>query len=386
MSAAGRLPASPAAAPQAGACPGDPFNQGVIVTTSSSRPRKVGLVGFGAAGAYFHAPFIAATPGLQLAAIVTRDAARAAKARAEYPGVAVHDRPEALWTAAPEIDLVVVATPNSAHVPIARAAVDAGLAVVVDKPLAVTSADARDLIDRARARGVMLTVFQNRRYDGDFQTLRQLIAEGQLGEPLRFESRFERWRLVPKPGWRESGDPGEGGGLLMDLGSHLVDQATQLFGPVASIYAETDRRRPGVAVDDDVFVALTHRSGVRSHLWMSVLASQHGPRFRLLGSTGSYVKFGLDGQEDALRAGRRPASEEAWGDEPQERWGTIGDLDDRRPVRTLRGHYGQFYAGVEDALRHGTAPPVDPEDAWYTLRVIELARQAAAERQLVACE
>jgi len=257
--------------------------------------------------------------------------------------------------------------------------------VVVDKPIAVTSAEARRLVARARERNVMLTVFQNRRYDGDFQTLRRLIADGTLGEPVRFESRFERWRLVPKPGWRESGAPEEGGGLLMDLGSHLIDQALQLFGPVASLYCELDRRRAGVSVDDDAFVALTHASGVRSHLWMSVLASQLGPRFRLLGRKASYVKYQLDMQEDALRAGLRPEGA-TWGQEPAERWGVVGAGDDVRSVETVQGHYGRFYAGVEAALRGAGAMPVDPEASCRVLEIIEAARRSAQERTVISLE
>jgi len=346
-------------------------------------PRRVALIGFGAAGSFFHAPFIASTPGLLLTTIVTRDPARAAQARAEYPGVVIRERPADVWAASAEVDLVVVAAPNSAHVSLATEAVQAGLPVVVDKPIAVTSAEARRLVALARERNVMLTVFQNRRYDGDFQTLRRLIADGTLGEPVRFESRFERWRLVPKPGWRESGAPEEGGGLLMDLGSHLIDQALQLFGPVASLYCELDRRRPGVSVDDDAFVALTHASGVRSHLWMSVLASQLGPRFRLLGRKASYVKFGLDMQEDALRAGLRPEGA-TWGQEPAERWGVVGAGDDVRPVETVQGHYGRFYAGVADALRGAGAMPVDPEDSCRVLEIIEAARRSAQERTVIS--
>lgn len=356
-------------------------------SASTSSPLRVALIGYGAAGALFHAPFIAATLGLRLAYIVTRDPTRAAQARAEYPEAEIRDRVDDVWSARDAVNLVVVAAPNSAHVPLATAAVEAGLPVVVDKPLAVSSQDARGLIDLARARGVLLTVFQNRRYDGDFLTLRRLLEAGDLGRPLRFESRFERWRLAPKPGWRESGAPEEGGGLLMDLGSHLVDQALQLFGPVSTVYAELDRRRPGVAVDDDAFVALTHASGVRSHLWMSVLASQLGPRLRLLGSAASYVKFGLDGQEDALRAGKRPAQSAAsWGEEPAERWGTVGAGADLRRVETDRGDYGRFYVEVEAALRLGTPPPVDPENAWTALRIIEAARQSATERRIVATD
>jgi scyllo-inositol 2-dehydrogenase (NADP+) len=346
-------------------------------------PRRVALIGFGAAGSFFHAPFIASTPGLRLTTIVTRDAARAAQASAEYPGVVIRERPADVWAGSAEVDLVVVAAPNSAHVSLAAEAIQAGLPVVVDKPIAVTSAEARRLVALARERNVMLTVFQNRRYDGDFQTLRRLMADGTIGEPVRFESRFERWRQVPKPGWRESGAPEEGGGLLMDLGSHLIDQALQLFGPVASLYCELDRRRPGVSVDDDAFVALTHASGVRSHLWMSVLASQLGPRFRLLGRNASYVKFGLDMQEDALRAGLRPDGA-TWGQEPAERWGVVGAGDDLRSAETVQGHYGRFYAGVEAALRGAGAMPVDPEDSCRVLEIIEAARRSAQERIVIS--
>jgi predicted dehydrogenase len=345
-------------------------------------PLRVALIGFGAAGTHFHAPFIASTPGLRLASVVTRDAGRAAQVRAEYPEAAVLADVAEVWASRDALDLVVVAAPNVAHVPLARAAIEAGLPVVVDKPRAVTTPEARRVIALARERSVSLTVFQNRRYDGDFQTLQRLLADGALGEPLRFESRFERWRLVPKPGWRESGAPEDGGGLLMDLGSHLVDQALQLFGPASAVYCELDRRRSGVEVDDDVFVAMTHVSGVRSHLWMSVLASQLGPRFRLLGSRGSYVKFGLDPQEDALRAGLRPGGG-AWGDEPAERWGVVGAGDQTRPVQTDRGHFGRFYVAVEAALRTGGPLPVDPEQSWRVLEVLEAARASALQRTLV---
>ena len=353
-------------------------------TAPPSRPLQVALIGFGAAGSLFHAPFIAATPGLQLAFIVTRDPAKVAMARAEYPGAELCDAVADIWARRDRVDLVVVAAPNAAHVPLATAAIEAGLPVVVDKPLAVTSADGRTLIDLARDRGVLFSVFQNRRFDGDMRTLRTLLDEGALGQPVRFESRFERWRLVPKPGWRQSGAPEDGGGLLVDLGSHLIDQALQLFGPAATVYAELDRRRPGVEVDDDAFVAITHASGVRSHLWMSVLASQLGPRMRVLGTQASYVKFGLDGQEDDLRAGLRPAGGDDWGVEPEDRWGTVGAGDDLRRVRTERGDYGLFYAGIEASLRRGVPPPVDPVDSWQVLRIIEAARTAAAERRVVA--
>ena len=216
--------------------------------------RRVVVLGYGLAGRFFHAPFIAATPGLELTGVVTGDEDRRAQALADYPGVAVLDTAEEVWARAAELDLVAVATPNRVHVPLALAALEAGLAVVVDKPLATTADEGRRLVEAARERGLMLTVFQNRRWDGDFLTVKQLLADEALGKVHRFESRFERWRPELAGTWRERAE--EGGGLLFDLGSHLVDQALQLFGPVDSVYAEVDVRRPGAEVDDDVFLAL----------------------------------------------------------------------------------------------------------------------------------
>jgi scyllo-inositol 2-dehydrogenase (NADP+) len=344
-------------------------------------PLRVGLIGYGLAGAAFHAPLLVTTPGVRLAAIVTRDPARRAQAAREYPGVALVDDATALL-ARRDVDLVVVATPNRTHVPLALATLEAGMPVVVDKPLAATAAEARLLREEARRRGAWLTVFQNRRWDGDFLTIRRLLAEGALGAPLRLESRFERWRPTPKPGWRERGDPAEGGGILLDLGSHLVDQALVLFGAAARVSAEIDRRRPGVEVEDDVFVAIEHASGVRSHIHLSAVAAQPAPRFRLLGSVAGYVKHGLDVQEEALRAGARPG--DGWGEEPESRWGRLGVGEETRAVRTEPGDYRRFYADVATSLREGAAPPVDPAESIAALELLEGARRAATERTVVA--
>jgi predicted dehydrogenase len=346
---------------------------------------RVALLGYGMAGTVFHAPLIAATPGLALAAVVTGNPERREQVRRRYPGARVVGTADELWDAAGELDLAVVATPNRTHVPLALAALEAGLPVVVDKPLAVTAGEGRRAIEEARRRGLVLTVFQNRRWDGDFLTLRRLIAEGALGNVLRLESRFDRWRLTPKPGWRERGGAEEAGGLLYDLGSHLIDQALTLFGPVKYVYAELDRRRPGVEVDDDAFVALTHASGVRSHLWASVLAAQPGARFRALGDRAAYVKFGLDPQEDALKGGGVPG-QPGWGAEPAERWGRLGAGDEVRPVPTEPGAYQRFYEGVVAALRDGAPPPVDPADAVAALEIIEAARRSAAEHRTIPVE
>ncbi|MFY1682554.1 Gfo/Idh/MocA family oxidoreductase [Micromonospora sp. WMMD730] len=352
------------------------------MTDGTRHPLRVGLLGYGVAGRVFHAPLIAATGGLRLAAVVTADPQRRQQVADEHPDARVVDDAGALWADPDALDLVVVATPNSSHVTHARAALAAGLPVVVDKPLAATSADARALVDEADRRGVALTVFQNRRWDGDFRTVRRLVEAGALGRVTRFESRFERWRPQIRAGWREGGSPADAGGVLYDLGAHLVDQAVQLFGPVDTVYAEVDRRRPGAQVDDDAFVALTHVGGVRSHLWMSAVTAQLGPRLRVLGDRAAYTCHGLDGQEDALRRGGRPDAP-GWGEVTPDRYGLLGAGDDLRPTPTEPGRYQDFYAQVEAALRGDGPLPVDPRDAVRTVELIELAHRSAAERTVL---
>jgi predicted dehydrogenase len=327
---------------------------------------RAGIAGYGLAGSVFHAPLIEATDGLEVTAVMTRSPERAEQARAAHPGVRVVDSAEALVD---DIDLLVVATPNSAHVPVALAGLAAGLAVVVDKPMAVTAADARRLLEA----GGRLTVFHNRRWDGDFLTVRRLVSEGALGQVTRFESRFERFRPQIKQGaWRERGDAAEGGGLLLDLGPHLVDQAVQLFGPPLSVYAEVETRRPGAQVDDDVFVALEHAGGERSHLWMSAIAPLHGPRFRVSGLQAGFGCDGLDPQEDQLRTGKRPG-DPGWGDAPP---GWVAG-EDRTPVELERGRYEDYYAQVRDWVQGDAPPPVDPADGVRVLEILEQARAAA---------
>jgi scyllo-inositol 2-dehydrogenase (NADP+) len=343
---------------------------------------RVGLIGYGLAGASFHAPFITTTPGLLLDTVVTSDPERQRQVARTHPEARIVNSADQMWRESPGLHLVVVASANRSHVPLARAAIAAGAAVVVDKPLAASAAEGRQLIAEAAAAGTFLTVFQNRRWDGDFLTLRQLLRDGRLGRPLRFESRFERWRPDPNPGWRQHPDPADAGGLLYDLGSHLIDQALQLFGDIEEVYAELDRRHPAAAVDDDSFVAISHRSGVRSHLFMSVIAAQPGPRMRVLGSEAAYVKYGLDVQEAALRAGQRPGGA-SWGEEPPDRWGQLGRAESLQAVATLPGAYQQFYAGVLASLRGDAPPPVDPRDAVRVLEIIDAAQRSSAGRCVV---
>ncbi|MEV0709396.1 Gfo/Idh/MocA family oxidoreductase [Nocardia aurea] len=343
---------------------------------------EVGIVGYGLAGSVFHAPLIAAEPRTRLATVVTGSARRAEQARRDHPGVRVVPDVDALFEDIGTLDLLVIASPNDTHAPLAQRALRAGVAVVVDKPFAVTCAEAEEVLAAAQSAGVALSVFQNRRWDGDFLTVASLIASGRLGEVRRFESRFERWRPVSKGGWRESGAPEQGAGLLFDLGSHLLDQAFALFGPVHSVYCELDRRREGIWTDDDVFLALTHACGVRSHLWASAVTPLLGPRFRVLGSTAGYRSFGLDPQEEALRAGRRPG-DEGWGTVESDRWGTFGAEPDLAPEPTLPGDYPAFYAAMAAAVLDGTPVPVDPYDALVTTRLLEAARESAQTERIV---
>ena len=322
-------------------------------------------------------------PGLELASVVTSNPERAAEARAAHPGAEVLPSADELFAAGGEHDLVVVAAPNRAHFPLALRAIEAGLHVVVDKPLAVNVEQGERLAEAAASRAVVASVFHNRRWDGDFLTLRRLVDEGALGDLLRLESRFDRWRPQVDTGkWREGGGPEDAGGVLFDLGPHLIDQALELLGPARSVYGEVRALRPGAQVDDDFFVALEHESGVRSQLWGTMLAAQPGPRLRALGTKAAYVKHGLDVQEDALRSGASPR-DPGFGEEPASAWGLLGTEEEAQPVPTERGRYVEFYERMERAIRAGDGPPVPLSAGIETLRVVEAARRSSDERAVV---
>ncbi len=343
---------------------------------------RVALVGYGLGGRAFHAPLIATTPGMTLSGVVTSDPARAAAVRRRYPGCRVLARPEDVFADPSVWDLVVVSTPNATHVPLATAAAEAGLPCVVDKPVAPDATTARALERVASARGVLVVPFLNRRWDGDFLTVVELIRAGRLGSVHRFESRFERWRPAGPAagGWRDDPDPAAVGGVLMDLGPHLVDQALVAWGRPTAVYAEVDRRRTGVEVDDDAFVALSWPDGRRAHLWAGSVVARPGPRFRVLGDRSGYDKWGMDPQEDALRAGRSP-TEPGWGTEPRGAWGRLGE--EGLVVETRPGNYGAFYAGLVATLRAAAPPPVEWADAVTGLEVLDAARVSAASGQVV---
>ncbi|MFC7849695.1 Gfo/Idh/MocA family oxidoreductase [Arthrobacter sp. NPDC057388] len=349
--------------------------------TGSDRPSlRAAIIGFGISGRVFHAPLIQADDSYVLEAIVTSDPGRTKAARASYPYARIIPNPEQLFAKVDEgelvLDVVVIGTPPVNHKQLAKAALERGLHVVVDKPLVPSSEDAEELIAAAADAGRCLTVFQNRRWDGDFLTLKQLIRDGKLGKVRTFESRFEWWMPDGFRNWRDTALLAEGGGILHDLGAHLIDQAIQLFGPVAKIYGETARYDDPKKsdADQDAFLSLLHRSGTRSRLWMNGNAARLGPRFHVLGSRAAYTKWGLDGQEKALGEGVRPTDPE-YGIEPRESWGKLGVPGSFRDEPTSRGDYPQFYAQLAHALRAGSAPPVDPSDAVEVLKIIEQARR-----------
>jgi predicted dehydrogenase len=313
---------------------------------------------------------------------VTSDPERVRKATARYPNTRVVAKTDDLWAMQPKLDLVVVSTPHATHAPIARAALEHGSHVVVDKPFAITSAEARDLAAEAKKHGRLAIPFQNRRWDSEILTLQKLMRDGTLGDIHRFESRYERWRPNPKARWTEPGAGDRGEGVLGDLTVHLVDQALMLFGPARSVYAEFERRNPLVHVIDDIFIAITHRGGVLSHLFTSPNVAILSPRLTVLGSKGAYVKHGIDPQEEALLAGGIPGSA-GWGEEPESSWGRAGAGDEVRPLRSEPGNYLKFYEGVAAAIRDGVQPPVTTEQGVAMMEVLDAARLSAQTRRVV---
>ncbi|MFV9503076.1 MAG: oxidoreductase [Oscillochloridaceae bacterium umkhey_bin13] len=337
-------------------------------------PLKVGLIGYGMAGQTFHAPLLATTPGLHLAAIAS---SKPDLVQADWPNTPVVATPADLL-ALPELDLVVIATPNATHAALAAAALAADKHVVVDKPFTLTLAEAEALRAEAEQRELVLAVFHNRRWDADFLTLRQLLIEGQLGRVVHYESHFDRYRPLVRDRWREQ--PGPGSGVWYDLGPHLLDQALQLFGPPEALWADLAAQRDG-AVSDDYFHVVLRYGPLRVILHAATLVAATGPRLIVHGTAGSYVKSGLDPQEAALRAGERPDSP-TWGHDPNP--GTLttyqGDTAQTRLVPGLPGTYPAFYAGVRDAI-HGLGPnPVPASEAMQVMALLELAQRSAAER------
>jgi predicted dehydrogenase len=327
---------------------------------------RFGLVGYGIGGRVFHAPLLASAPGVEFMGVVTRSAGRRAELAKDHPGMPAYGTLADLAAAGAEA--VAISTPMATHADLAREAIRLRLAVVVDKPFTPDATTAREIASLAADEGVLLSVYQNRRWDSDTRTLQKLIADGEIGDVCRFESRFERWAPARQP-------PAAGGGTLLDFGSHLVDGALYLFGPATRVYAEV---RDSGGLDDDVFVALHHAGGVESHLWGSWRQAAPGPRLRVTGTNGTYIVDDIDGQEAALKGGRSPADlGERWGTEPEVAWGRLYQGDSAEPVPSERGRWDLYYPAFAAAVRGEGPVPVDPQDPVRTMTVLDAARSSA---------
>jgi predicted dehydrogenase len=344
---------------------------------------RVGLVGFGLAGRVFHAPLISSVEGLELAAVVERSSDKAA---ALYPGVTTYRTVEELL-ADSTIKLVVIATPNKTHHDLALSALEAAKSVVVDKPASVNSAEIIDLMELAGGIGLQLVPFHNRRWDNDFLTIQNLLHEKALGRLVHFTSTLDRWRPgATRSPWKDDQDQG---GILLDLGTHLVDQALVLFGKPASIGAEILRERDGEGANDSFTIRFHYYSGPSITLSANTLSSIPRARFHLRGTKGNYVKFGVDPQEEALGKITRIDSLD-WGKEAPDHSGTLSvDADNTavaRPLESVPGNYRLFYEGVRDAILGKGPEPVSAIDAWRTARVLEYALESSKASRDVECD
>ena len=332
-------------------------------------------MGYGLSGRVFHAPFIAENSNFELAAIVTSNDARRTHAAREHRSARIYRNFEELESAGELLDLIVLAGPPDSHLDMARRSFALGAAVVIDKPFVAHVEEAQNLVD-ARPAGRPLMVFQNRRWDGDFLTIRSLIASGRLGEVFHFESNFEHWAPEATDGWKDQLSTSEGGGVTYDLGSHLVDQALVLFGPASQVSSRLQTVRAGGGNDDHAEIHLTHESGVVSRLLMSRVSHMQGPRFRVLGSKGSFISYGLDPQEPALADGALPTDPE-FGEVAPANYGTLTEHTSAGPVTTRvpteRGDYAQFYRRAALAVRGEGPEPVPSAEALAVVAILERA-------------
>ena len=338
----------------------------------------VGLVGFGLGGRAFHSPIIHQVQGLRLAAIVQRSGD---SSRQIYPAArVVRDLDELL--SIESISLIAISTPNETHFPFAKKCLEAGRHVVVDKPFTATLEEARELVALAKKRDRIVTVYQDRRFDGDFRTLQKMIADGTLGRIVKFQTAFDRCRpAINAKTWKEK--PAPGSGVFFDLGPHLIDQTLVLLGEPESVFADIRSEREGSVTPDAFDLTFYYEDGARANLNVSTLAPDPRPHFRVQGTKGVYVKKVLDPQEALLRADH-PATGENWGLEPEKDWGTLtlwesGEVVEEK-VPTLRGDYRDFYAQVRDAILGKARPPVTGDEALRLMYALELCMESSRKR------
>lgn len=337
---------------------------------------RIGLVGYGSGGKHFHAPFICAAEGLELAGIVARAPETIARAKADFPDVPVYPSLAAMLEAG--VDIVTITTPPQTRRELVLEAIEAGVAIVADKPFAPDAQTGRELADAAKAKGVILSVFHNRRYDADILTVRKVLEQQRVGKLWRFHNRMDFNDPLTLDG-------GELGGLLRDLGSHLVDQTLWLLGPVKTVYAHLDIiDHPDGPTDASFVITLTHASGVHSHISSTKLNRLMNREFILYGEEGSYTSNGTDVQAQAIFAGQRPANDlAAWGYEQQDRWGILRTAEGEEAIPSEQGCYHAYYQAMAEAVRTGSEPPVTTEQAIRTLEVLDAALLSAKEGRLV---
>ena len=340
---------------------------------------RVGVVGYGLSGSAFHAPIISVVPGLALAAIVTSNPD---KVKQRYRDVVTYKSYEQLLQDR-SIDVVVVTTPTFTHFEYAQSAIRHGKHVIVEKPFTVTTAEADELIALAHDGGVLLSVYQNRRFDNDFLTVKEIVQTNLLGNLAIFESHMDRFRPIVQDRWKEHNKPGSG--TLYDLGSHLIDQALLLFGIPNTVFADVGRQRPGAQTDDYFHMVLGYDT-LRVILQSGTLVKQSGPRFTLHGSKGSFTKFGLDPQEDALRSGSQPYIPQ-WGEESETLYGELvtqlGNISLKGKVATQAGRYQSYYEGIVHALKGEGPAPVLAQEARNVIQVIEWAMESHQQQRTV---
>lgn len=344
---------------------------------------QTGIIGFGLSGKVFHAPFLHTNPGFQIRSIVERHHSNSSS---QYPYVRI-DSDYHLMLQDDEIELVVICLPNYLHYQVARDCLLAGKHVVIDKPFATTTQEADDLIELAESENLRIFVYHNRRWDGDFRTIQSIISQKTLGEIVEYEAHFDRYRpIINKLTWRDENIPGAG--ILFDLGSHLIDQAMQLFGKPEGIFADIRKQRSGSLVDDYFDVHLYY-SGFKAILKAGMMVIKNGPHFIVTGKEGSFIKYGMDPQENALKAGHFP-DKPGWGEDDPKNEGFLTIIENGKQkqifYKTFAGNYQQFYQNVYDVLVKKHQQAVKPEDARNVIRIIERAFRSNELKKVIFCE
>lgn len=340
---------------------------------------RVGIAGFGMSGKIFQAPFLNADERFEIKKVYERSTERS---KEEYPYIEVVHSFEELLTE--EIDLVIISTPNQQHVPMARQAIEAGKSVIVEKPMAATAKEAEELCKLAKKKGVLLSVYQNRRFDGDFLTVKQLIETGALGEVLDYETHYDRFvQGASSKRWKAEG--GTGVGLLYDLGVHIIDQAYSLFGMPEEVYADFRKQR-SESVTSDNFEVILYYKNVKAILSAGEVVVMQGPHYVVNGRKGTYIKYGMDVQEKALLAGERPPMQ-GWGAEVQAHYGSLYRVGEdgikEEKIQTITGDYGKYYDNIYQVMTRGAELFVKPEQAVEVLKIIEAAQRSQREKRRI---